>query len=159
MACSLVADMMKHLESKEQPQAIAYFAHASGIQLLATALGIRKNNEPLRADNYLTQSRRNWRSSILSPFGSNLAAIKYDCPNDNERNQIMFFLNEKPVDLKWCSVGLCKWSEVKQHYQNFQNANCDAIYCGGSTASTLSLSALNAALPLAIGYIIVQLFR
>lgn len=159
LACATVADMMKHLESKELPQMIGYFAHASTIQLLSVALGIAKNAEPLRADNYLAQSRRRWKSSEISPFAANLAAIKYDCPNDSERNKIMFFLNEKPVDLDWCRVGLCNWSDVKRHYEHLQNANCAEIFCSGNSASAVGLSAITAVLPLAIGFIIYQLFR
>lgn len=159
IACAAVADMMKHIESKELPQMIGYFSHSSAIQLFLVALGIARDHEALRADNYLHQSRRKWKSSELGPYAANLAAIKYDCPSDNERNKVMFFLNEKPVDLEWCRVGLCNWSDVKKHYEHFQNANCEQIYCGGSSATSLQLSAISVALPLAFCYIILKISR
>lgn len=158
IACAAVADLMKHLESKEKPQVIGYFTHSSTVQLLLVALGVAKDREALRADNYLDMSRRKWKVSEIGPFGANLAAIKYDCPNESERNKVMFFLNEKPVDLDWCRVGLCNWSDVKRHYEHFQTDNCAQTFCGGSSATTLHLSAMSIVLPFAIGFIIFKFF-
>lgn len=138
---------------------IGYFTHSSALQLLLVALGVAKDRDALRADNYLQMSRRKWKSSEIGPFAANLAAIKYDCPNENERTKVMFFLNEKPVDLDWCRVGLCSWADVKQHYQHFQTANCEQIFCGGSSATTLQLSAMSIILPFAIGFLIFKFFR
>lgn len=59
------------------PKVVAYFTQSATIQLFLTALGTFKDNEALRADNYQQQQRRNWRSSEVSPFASNLAVIKY----------------------------------------------------------------------------------
>lgn len=157
--CAAVADMMKHLESKEQPQVVSYFTHSSAVQLLLVALGIAKDREALRADNYLSNSRRRWKSSEIGPFGANLAVIKYDCPSDTERVKIMFFLNEKPVDLDWCRVGLCNWSDVKQHYEKFQSGNCDQTYCGGNTGNSTKFTIFNVFLPLTISYALYKMFR
>lgn len=157
--CAAVADLLKHLERNEQPQVVGYFTHSSAIQLLLVALGVGKDRDELRADNYLAQSRRKWKSSELGPFSANLAAIKYDCPNDNDRAKVIFFLNEKPVDLDWCRVGLCSWADVKSHYEKFQNANCGQIFCGGSSASSMHISVISVIFPFAISYVIWMLFR
>lgn len=77
LACSLVVDMLNHLESQANPKVVAYFTHSATMQLLLTALGAAKDNDALRADNYEQLSRRKWRSSEVSPFASNLAVIKY----------------------------------------------------------------------------------
>lgn len=77
LACSLVVDMLNHLESQAMPKVAAYFTHSETIQLLLTALGAAKDNDALRADNYQQLMRRKWRSSEVSPFASNLAVIKY----------------------------------------------------------------------------------
>lgn len=130
-----VNDMLKHLESREQPKAIAYFAHSATVQLFLTALGAVNDREALRADNFQQMQRRNFKSSINTPFAANLAVIKYDCPNDNERNKIMFFLNQKPLDFSWCNVGLCGWSDVKRMYGKFLEQNCDSTFCDATGAA------------------------
>lgn len=77
LACSLVEDMLTHLESQTMPKVVAYFAHSATIQLLFTALGAVKDTDGLRADNYQQLMQRKWRSSKISTFASNLAVIKY----------------------------------------------------------------------------------
>lgn len=134
VGCATITDMLKHMESKAQPNAVAYFAHSSTVQLMLTALGAAKDQNPLRADNYQQMNRRKWRSSELAPFASNLAVIKYDCPSDVERNKIMFFLNQKPLDFAWCNVGLCNWSEVQRMYSSY--SNCAQTFCTDSGAVT-----------------------
>uniref|UniRef100_A0A1B0DD06 Multiple inositol polyphosphate phosphatase 1 n=1 Tax=Phlebotomus papatasi TaxID=29031 RepID=A0A1B0DD06_PHLPP len=137
LPCALVQDMMRNLESDSQPQAVAYFAHDSAVQLFMTALGANKDRDSLRADNFLQNDRRIWRSSDIAPFGANLVAIKYDCPESTERKKIMFFLNEKPVILDWCRVGLCDWKDVQQMYQEYTSADCSRTFCGKASANTI----------------------
>lgn len=76
--CAAVKDMVKNLQKEENPKVVAYFSHASAIQLFLTALGYGKDNDALRADNFLQMKYRKFRTSTLSPFGSNLAAVKYE---------------------------------------------------------------------------------
>lgn len=137
--CAAVKDMIHHLETDDQPNAIAYFTHSESVLLLLTALRTVKDSEPLRADNYYSMSRRKWRTSEISPFGSNFAAVKYSCPNEVESEKIMFFLNEKPLYFDWCKVGLCNLNEVKDRYKEYTEVNCDEYYCSGySAANSLS---------------------
>lgn len=145
--CEAVADMLRHLESRDLPKVVAYFSHASAIQLFLTALGAAKDSDALRADNYHSMSRRNWRSSAISPFASNFAAIKYECPEENERQKIMFFLNEKPLDFNWCKVGLCNWSDVREMYKRYSRGDCAATYCS-MAASSMPTTLLFAVIPL-----------
>lgn len=139
MGCAAVNDMIHHLENNNQPKAVVYFAHSKSILLLLNALQAYKDSDSLRADNYYSMSRRKWRVSEISPFATNIAAIKYDCPNDVEREKVMFFQNEKPLYFDWCKVGLCNLSEIKERYKVFTQANCDEYYCTGANgANTLS---------------------
>jgi multiple inositol-polyphosphate phosphatase / 2,3-bisphosphoglycerate 3-phosphatase len=75
--CSAVQDLLKNLQSESNPKAVAYFSHSVALQLFLTALGYAKN-EKLKADNYNANKYRKYRTSILSPFASNLAVIKYE---------------------------------------------------------------------------------
>lgn len=144
--CAAVSDLLQHMTSNDLPKVVAYFSHASALQLFLTALGAAKDIQPLRADNYFTMSRRNWRTSQLAPFTGNLAAIKYECPQEVERNKIMFFLNEKPLEFSWCKVGLCNWSDVKDMYKKYAQGNCNEIFCGNS-ADSVKHSIIQMALP------------
>ncbi|XP_070500459.1 multiple inositol polyphosphate phosphatase 1-like [Chironomus tepperi] len=138
--CTAVQDMVRFLQTEHLPKVAAYFAHASSIQLLLTALGYAKDNEPLRADNYHQMKNRKFKTSILSPLASNLAVVKYDCPDDQNRYKVQFFLNERPIDFDWCNIGLCDLSTVLQKFSHFSNSDCANLYCGGNTASYLKLS-------------------
>lgn len=55
---------------------------------------------------------------------------------------MMLFLNENPVDLPQCSVGLCSWQTFKEMVQNAV-ANCDLEFCkyggAGSIRSSVTL--------------------
>lgn len=137
--------MLHQLESKENPVVSAYFAHSSTVQLLLTALDAFHDTVPLRAENFAQQARRKWRVSEISPFAANVAAIKYDCPNDNERTKVMFFLNQKPMDFAFCNVGLCNWSDVKRMYSRFDGVDCAKTFCkenGADKAGPVSVGAL-----------------
>lgn len=140
MSCAAVNDMLYHLENNQLPKTIAYFTHSKSILLLLDALQAVKDSDALRADNYYSMSRRKWRLSDITPFSANVAAIKYECPNELEREKVMFFLNEKPLHFDWCKVGLCNWSDVRERYKEFTKVNCDDYFCNGSGASNVLAS-------------------
>lgn len=131
VACYTVADMLSHLITDEPlPKVIAYFAHASTIQLFLTALGVGKDNDKLKANNFDNMQGREWRSSEISPFASNLAVVRYGNCTDGVQ-KVKFFLNEKPLTFDWCteSDDSCKLNQVLDQYQSFQD--CANYYCSG----------------------------
>lgn len=132
LVCALVNDLFDHLDSKDDPKAIAYFTHSSSLLLLLTSLGVFNDTTPLRADNYQSLSDRQWRLSKIAPFASNFAAVKYDCPNDIETEKVKFFINEEPINFEWCNDGVCEWNAVKEHYKEYIEANCDEYFCSDS---------------------------
>lgn len=134
LACTTVVDMLYHLETENatSPKVIAYFAHASTIQLLLTALGAAKDTIPLKSDNFAEMTNRKWKTSEICPFASNLAAVKYQCPNDEESPQrVKFFLNQKPLEFGWCNNGLCKLSDVVDTYRLYKEVDCERYFCSG----------------------------
>lgn len=48
----------------------------------------------------------------------------------------MFFLNEEPVDLPGCSVGLCSWQFLRNKLQEIVDTCTTSEYCerGGTSA-------------------------
>ncbi|XP_034480594.1 multiple inositol polyphosphate phosphatase 1 [Drosophila innubila] len=140
--CRAVQDMLTRLSSPVSPHVVAYFAHSTGLQTLLTALGINKDDVPLRADNYNSMTSRRWKTSLLGPFAANFVAVKYECPADLEKEKVVFFLNQNAVQLDWCKVGLCNWSAVLEKYKTIAQANCDEYYCrSGAIAGQTSFLA------------------
>ncbi len=76
--CGAVQDLLQFIQRNDSRRVYAYFGHASGIQLLLTTLGFHVDNDVLRADNFYQMKQRKWRSSVLSPFTSNLAVVTYE---------------------------------------------------------------------------------
>lgn len=123
--------MLKHLETEDAPQVIVSFGHAAGIQLFLTALKVINMFEPLTGDNYASETHRKYRISQLSPFVANVAAVKYDCPNEDRK--VIFYLNEKPIEFSWCQNGACSWSQVQRMYKQYTWSDCRQTFCSGST--------------------------
>uniref|UniRef100_A0A1A9URP2 Multiple inositol polyphosphate phosphatase 1 n=1 Tax=Glossina austeni TaxID=7395 RepID=A0A1A9URP2_GLOAU len=150
--CRIVQNMIEHLGSNALPNVQVFFAHSAGLQTLMSALGINKDDRPLTANNYQSMSERKWKTSNIDPFAGNFVAVKYECNNaPMEKEKVIFFLNQNAVDLDWCHVGLCNWSEVVQRYEHIINTDCDSYYCPGvgalsakpiSIAVTLLMSAI-----------------
>lgn len=131
LSCTAMDDMLNHLATNTTPNVVAYFAHIDNIHALLTAMGAFRDAVPLRSDNFDTMTNRKWQTSEICPFSSNIAAVKYHCPNDvEETDKVKFFLNQKILNLDWCDAnGVCKLSEVMRQYGEFRNGDCDEIFC------------------------------
>jgi len=146
--CRLVQDMLTHLSNPVSPHVVAHFAHSTGLLTLLTALGIQKDDIKLRADNYDSLTSRRWKTSLIDPFASNFVAVKYDCPGSLDPEKVIFFLNQQAVQLDWCNVGLCKWSDVLEKYKAISEADCGEYFCrtGGAPSLRSGMSGLLAIL-------------
>ncbi|XP_020812224.1 multiple inositol polyphosphate phosphatase 1 [Drosophila serrata] len=156
--CRLVQDLLTHLSNPVSPHVVAHFGHSTGLLTLLTALGMRKDDIPLRADNSDSMSSRRWKSSLIDPFAGNFVAVKYDCPAELDREKVVFFLNQDAVQLDWCSVGLCKWSDVLEKYKTISEADCGDYYCRTGGAPSLG-SGLPGLLATALAAILVYLMH
>lgn len=112
-----VVDMLTHLESIDTPILMAYFGRSNTLKTFMTSMGIARNDVELRADNYADMTNREWRVSELWPFASNIAAIKYECVDKEDK--VMFFMNEKRFGFKGCENGFCKLADLKEKYKHF----------------------------------------
>lgn len=119
--------MLEHLGDNKTNKVIAYFGHATTIQLFLTALGVREGDSLLTENNFADMQNRKWKSSEISSFASNLAVVKYNCTPDPI---VKFFLNERPLEFDWCDEkGLCKLSEINKEYSRYKEADCKTYYC------------------------------
>ncbi|XP_037028018.1 multiple inositol polyphosphate phosphatase 1-like [Bradysia coprophila] len=134
LSCTSIDDMVNHLRGNSTLNVVAYFAHIDNIHAHLTAMGAFRDTTPLRSDGFETMANRKWKTSEICPFSSNIAAVKYHCPNDvEETEKVRFFLNQKVLNLDWCDGnGICKLSEVLKQYSVFTNGDCDQIFCSKS---------------------------
>lgn len=136
-----VADMLTHLESKDNPQLMAYFGRSNTLKTFMASLGIARSDVDLRADNYADMSDRKWRVSELWPFACNIAAIKYEC--DDKVDKVLFFMNEKRFGFEGCEGGLCRLSNLKERYKHFLGDENQLIIdkmCASGSSSTSSIN-------------------
>lgn len=49
------------------------------------------------ANNYFSQQNRHFRTSKISPYAANIAAIKYECNNNDDI--VLFLLNQLPLKM------------------------------------------------------------
>jgi len=120
---------------------IFYFTHSGTILKMLGLLGLYKDEDELRHDNYLKMQNRQWKTSQIDAFGSNLAFILYKyyiyifdgyycyftiyafrCNNDVAK--ILTLHQERIVRLKGCEDNLCLYDTFKQLYET-QLKNCD----------------------------------
>lgn len=125
--CFAMKDMLRRLSDENVPKTTAYFSHSAAVQLLLTALGALKDNADLTADNFARSSRRKWRTSKVSPFAANFAAVRYKCSTNDK---MKFFLNENILHFDWCNEnGVCDWNDVQEKYAFYAQEDCNQVYC------------------------------
>lgn len=78
VTCDLMADFLWRLDGNDKRN-VAYFSHSTTLQLLLVSLGVFRDSEDLTADNFEKfRYNREWNSSVMGPFTTNLAIIKYE---------------------------------------------------------------------------------
>ncbi|XP_011157192.1 multiple inositol polyphosphate phosphatase 1 isoform X2 [Solenopsis invicta] len=143
LGCPLLHDMMSHFwnvasdEMSNEPAGIFYFSDIVSLQNLLATMGINEDQMRLTAYNYKEMARRQWRTSMISPFAANLIAVFYKCNYDNNRNKVMFYLAEKPVRYSGCQVGLCDWEFLKSKFGQLAS-NCKLDVCWKASGATSS---------------------
>lgn len=69
--------MLERGDTNGQPKGVFYFTHSVTLVSFLTAMGIGEDSEPLLASNYKQMAKRQFRTSIISPFNANLVAVFY----------------------------------------------------------------------------------
>ena len=89
MTSELIKDVvfaMQDAQANETPQkASLRFAHSSTVVPLFAAFGLFRDEPLLRADSSASAiAARQFRTSILSPMGTNFAFVLYDCGEETD---------------------------------------------------------------------------
>lgn len=165
LACPLVKDMIQKFSkvasknnlTDTDPPVTLYFAHTATILQLLTALEIKKDEQRLTHDKFESMMKRDWRMSVVDPFGSNFVAVFYKCEEGVEDN-VIFHLNEDIVPYSGCRVGLCSWNLILNKFQSFIDpSTCNLDFCNSPNAasSTFSISTTKRLFSLFIGLLLV----
>lgn len=90
------------------------FSHGETLQPLYGLLDLFKDQEELRANNFLNQLERKFKTSYIAPFGANIAFVLYKCTEGNNTSEdqteslgshsfmIQVFVNEELIAVPCC---------------------------------------------------------
>ncbi|KAL4707957.1 hypothetical protein ACJJTC_010573 [Scirpophaga incertulas] len=97
----------------------AYFTHDTLMQMLYSALGLFKDAEDLSPTQ--RNPSRQWRTSYITPFAANFAAVLYKCPahEPSEQYKVQFFVNE--VETRICADRTCSWAEFQDIFESYSS--------------------------------------
>ncbi|KAJ7354962.1 hypothetical protein OS493_029071 [Desmophyllum pertusum] len=114
------------------------FAHGETLQPLYALLGLFMDREDLKADNFLKQLERKYRTSYIAPFGANIAFVVYKCTaRDGASNKesecygtktfiVQVFVNEELIALPCCGKETeCPLETFLQCFDSKPNMSCN----------------------------------
>ncbi|XP_050545652.1 multiple inositol polyphosphate phosphatase 1-like isoform X2 [Daktulosphaira vitifoliae] len=122
-ACVLLKNVVEHFDDDklDSHNGIFYFTHSGTVLKMLGVLGLYKDNDNLRHDNFWEMENRQWRTSKIDAFGSNLIFVLFKCYNDMK---ILTLHQEKIIRIPGCESDLCSYDTFKKIYQEKLN-NCD----------------------------------
>ncbi|OCT69844.1 multiple inositol polyphosphate phosphatase 1 [Xenopus laevis] len=127
-SCHLFQHIFQHLEiavteSKSSQQVsipvVMQFGHAETLLPLLALMGLFKDETPLTAENFISQTERKFRSGHIVPYASNLAFVLYRCDmaeTQREKYQVQLLLNEQLLHFPHSHSSLCLFEEMKEQY-------------------------------------------
>ncbi|XP_062436637.1 multiple inositol polyphosphate phosphatase 1 [Rhea pennata] len=134
-SCNLFQDIFQELdkameESKSSKPisspVIVQIGHAETLQPLLALMGFFKDDEPLRANNYVRQTHRKFRSGQIVPYAANLVFVLYHCDQVNtskEEYQVQMLLNEKLLPFHHSNKTISIYADLKDYYKDILQ-NC-----------------------------------
>ena len=100
-----------------------YFGHTETMVPLVSLLGLFNYSEPLRHDNYHRHTSRQFRTSHVSPFSTNLAFVLHKC-DETESDKandftIQLLFKERPMRWPVCGQSSCLYEDVRTYYSKY----------------------------------------
>ncbi|XP_075574065.1 multiple inositol polyphosphate phosphatase 1 [Pelecanus crispus] len=134
-SCILFQDIFQQLdkavaESKSSKPIssplIVQVGHAETLQPLLALMGFFKDDEPLKANNYIRQTHRKFRSGRIVPYAANLVFVLYHCDQvktSKEEYQVQMLLNEKLMSFHHSNETISAYADLKDYYKDILE-NC-----------------------------------
>lgn len=79
--CGLLQDLLEHIDEDEGDVDFSsriFVSYTQEIQTMLVALGSFRDMWPIHQHNYAQQQSRHWLTSLIGPFASNFAVIRYE---------------------------------------------------------------------------------
>lgn len=78
--CGLMQDLLRHMQSENDDDTVAriFMSYEEELQAMLVLLGTFRDVWPMHRHNFAQQTGRNWLTSLISAFGSNLAVVRYE---------------------------------------------------------------------------------
>ncbi|KAN0041733.1 hypothetical protein ACTFIV_004279 [Dictyostelium citrinum] len=111
-----------------QPTSILRFGHAETVIPFISLLGLYKDEPKLFANSTTEQiENRRFRTSVVSPYASNIGMFLFDCGND-DGFKILVEHNELPVLVPGCDEIYCDYEQFKSIFKGIENFKWNS-YC------------------------------
>ncbi|KAL3274093.1 hypothetical protein HHI36_015509 [Cryptolaemus montrouzieri] len=134
-ACVVFDEIVSYFGSKnEYPKSTIYFSHSGTLLKLLAHLQLYKEDKPLTRHNFNDKvDNRNFRVSRVSPFGTNLAMVLFDCGGVQK---VLTLHQEHIIRLPSCpTTDLCEFNSIVDYYRSATSTcNFDEI-CGNKGAN------------------------
>lgn len=110
-----------------EDRAILHFSHAGAVKKVYPRFGLFQDKQKLTADGFCSHQDRKWKSSLISPFNSNLVIVLLKCGTEYK---VTAFHNEHEVTLGGCSNEVCPLKEFfKQYTPVAENCHIKNMCC------------------------------
>lgn len=134
----------------QEPAGVFYFTHQTSLLTLLARMGVANDQPAPSHGNFGGQSRRQWKTSALSPFNGNLMAVFFNCTGNsgNVEQKIVFYLQESVLPLQGCEAGVCTWDIIRDKFMSIaEECNVNRTCAGlDSAVGQLSVSVATIAL-------------
>jgi hypothetical protein len=92
---------------------------------------LKSNNNLQYEESICLSDEREWKSSLITPFSANFAAVLYKCKNkdknqdqNNGKYKLLTLVQENPVIINGCDSALCSVDKFINTYQTM-SSSCD----------------------------------
>lgn len=123
---------MFFFSSKTELNTLVYFAHVEEIIKIWSLLGVFKDKYKLDSNSYYMSERRQFKTSFIGGFATNIAFVYYKCENIGP--SILTLFQERILNLPGCPENIpCPIGILKDNYPD-TGEECDLVemcYPGG----------------------------
>ncbi|XP_060522327.1 multiple inositol polyphosphate phosphatase 1 isoform X2 [Cylas formicarius] len=122
-ACPMFGNMINMFQKNSSlPRSVVYFTHSGTLLKMLAHLGLYKDEQVLTSENFRAMDNRQWRTSQIDAFGTNLAFVLYDC---RQEKMVLTLHQEHIVRLPSCpDSDLCELKTLVEYYSESINS-CD----------------------------------
>lgn len=78
MLCGLIQDLLLHMQSENDADPMVRIFITHTVQAMLVALGTFRDTWPMHQHNFGQQFDRNWKTSLIGSYGSNLAVVRFE---------------------------------------------------------------------------------